>query len=221
MVIDFQMIFILFSSLFAILNPFGVIPPFLSLTSGYSESEKIKVIQKSMISAFLLLIVSGILGKYIIAFFGISIPAIRITGGVLVFIVALEIITGNSTKQRALKSNLPEQCQEVEDISVVPLTIPLYAGPGAISTMIALTAQSGSYIHLAYLTIALIMCITISYIILRFSKDLEKKLGKVGFNVLTKLMGLMLMAIAVQMLLDGIGGYIGLENSANIIFNNS
>lgn len=201
---DVQFIILAFTSLFSILNPFGVIPTYLVLTSQYSKVEKIKIIRKSMLAAF------ALLGNQIIGFFGISIPAIKITGGVLLFLIALDMIQGNTSKVEKspkLESHLKSHSEEIEDmdeIAIVPLTVPLLTGPGSISAVIAMMAQTSDFDGKLSVIIAISLCIIISYFVLKFSKDLEKMLGKIGFKVLTKMMGLVLTAISIQMALDGI-----------------
>jgi len=206
---DIHFIILAFTSLFAILNPFGVIPSYLCLTSHYSRVEKVKVIRKSMIAAFVILMSFALLGNQIIAFFGISIPAIKITGGILLFLIALDMIQGNTSKvEKApkLESQLKtcENLDELNEIAIVPLTVPLFTGPGSISTVIAMMAQSSSFDSKISVVIAIALCIIVSYFVLRFSKDLEKTIGKIGFKILTKMMGLVLTAISIQMALDGI-----------------
>ncbi|WP_459201814.1 MarC family protein [Methanococcus sp. CF] len=207
---DVHVIILAFTSLFSILNPFGVIPTYLILTSQYSKIEKIKIIRKSMLAAFAILMTFALLGNQILGFFGISIPAIKITGGVLLFLIALDMIQGNTSKVEKtpkLESHLKshsEELDEMNEIAIVPLTVPLLTGPGSISAVIAMMAQSSDFDGKISVIIAISLCIIVSYFVLKFSKDLEKMLGKIGFKVLTKMMGLVLTAISIQMALDGI-----------------
>lgn len=190
-------------TIFSILNPLGALPMFLTLTFGRSHKGIKHISTTCAITVFITAIVSLVLGKSILGIFGISIPSFRIGGGVLLAAMAFSML--HAKQQQAKLSQEEIAHQESEDtIGIVPLAIPLLAGPGTISTSIVYASEFTSPWHWAGAVVALaLICVAIKYI-LQFSEKIGKQIGTIGLNVLTRIMGLITMAIAVEFIATGI-----------------
>lgn len=185
--------------LFAIVNPFGAIPVFVSLTQNGTYSWRKNQAFWGSMSMGIILIVFFLLGNYILNFFGISISGIRVAGGLIV------LKAGYDLYNRVVDNNLESETIE-GDIAFSPLAMPILSGPGSIAFVIGLSAKNGSYIYLnSLLSIA---CITlITFIILLLSPKLMKVLGKKGMEKLSKISGFITMAIGTQMVLTGLKSF--------------
>jgi len=192
-------------ALFAIVNPIGSLPIFISATQGWSAEDRERTARTTTITVFLVLAVSVFFGERILGFFGISIPSFQVGGGILLMLIAISMLQGKVSHVR----QTPEEAQEVADrevIAVVPLSIPLLAGPGAISSMIIAAQQTGSFWgHVALILPVSVVCLLI-WIILRLSVNIAHRLGTIGINIVTRLMGLVLAAMAVEFIAHGING---------------
>ncbi|HEC49937.1 MAG TPA: MarC family protein [Candidatus Desulfofervidus auxilii] len=191
-----------FVSIFIIVDPIGLIPGFVALTAPYSQSKIKTTVWEATLTLILVLTVFTLFGKDILNFFGITIPAFKIAGGIIIFMIAWQML---QAKQTRLKISPEEEVysKEQEKIGIVPLGIPMLAGPGAITTVIVLSGEKqilakfiilGSVLATAFLT----------YFILLFAKRFSDWLGPTGLYIFTRLMGLILAAIAVQFVIDGI-----------------
>lgn len=190
-------------TLFSVLNPLGAIPIFLSLTKNNSDLEIKKISTTCAFTIFITITVGMIFGGKILQFFGISVASFRIGGGILLGTMAFNML---SAKQHNSKINQDEidAKSNVEEIGIVPLAIPLLAGPGTISTSIIHAEKFvgiGEYAESIIAT--LLVALMIKYI-LRFSRTIGAKMGTVGLNVMTRIMGLILMALAVEFISGGI-----------------
>jgi multiple antibiotic resistance protein len=192
-------------ALFAIVNPIGSVPIFISATDGWSKQDRQKTARTVAITVFIVLAVSAFLGDKILDFFGISIPSFQVGGGILLMLIAISMMHGKQSGTR----QTPEEAQtlaEREVIAIVPLSIPLLAGPGAISNMIIVAQQSPSFAgHLALIIPILIICIII-WLVLSLSVRISNQLGTIGINIVTRLMGLILAAMAVEFIGHGLIG---------------
>ncbi len=190
-------------TIFSILNPLGALPMFLTLTFGRSHKGINHISTTCALTVFITSIISLFLGKSILAIFGISIPSFRIGGGILLAVMALNMLTAKQQQSKLSQEEI--QVQESEDtIGIVPLAIPLLAGPGTISTSIVYSAEFLTAWHWVGAVIALaVICVAIKYILL-FSEKIGGKIGTIGLNVLTRIMGLITMAIAVEFVATGI-----------------
>ncbi len=186
----------LFITLFIIIDPLGFIPYFLGLTRNFSRKEKIAIISKAILVAFFTLTTFTIFGQHLLKYLHLNTFSFQIAGGILLFLIAIEMIMGYP------KSKFEK---EKESIAIVPLAIPLLAGPGAIATVIIYTAQSTDFI-LSRLIMTGIVFLTLftSWLILINAEHLFGLLKKEGTIVLTKIMGLILMALAVEMIFVGV-----------------
>ena len=190
-----------FSALFAIIDPFAAIPIFLSLTDRYTEAERSHVVKKAVIIACGTLILFALTGESIFHLFGISIPAFRIAGGILLLKLGVEQL--NAQRER-VKLEEENESYAREDISIFPIATPLLAGPGAISTVVLQASQASGWVASAFFVLAIVLVFVVSYLLLKSAPYLFRVLGQTGLNLLTRIMGIILTAIAVQFIIDGI-----------------
>ncbi|SDZ80760.1 multiple antibiotic resistance protein [Desulfuromusa kysingii] len=189
--------------LLAIINPLGAIPIFLSLCGEKTAPEYRKIARTSALSVALILLLSIWCGETILTFFGISIPAFRAGGGLLILLMAISML---HAKQSQAKQTLheAEEANNKESIAVVPLAIPLLAGPGAISLVIA---DAHQMVHLSgriFLSVSAVAAALVVLLALSLAEPIGKKLGVTGLNISTRIMGLLLAAIGIQMITSGL-----------------
>jgi multiple antibiotic resistance protein len=190
-------------SIFAILNPFGALPVLISLTAGYSKEDIAYVVRKSSIYAGLILTFFVIFGDILFEIFGIGIDAFQIGGGIILAFVAMNMIFGQPHKERATSQELTE-IEQKENISIVPLAIPLLAGPGAISTVITIASSAHTLFYHVLLLLSIVLACLGVFIVLKSADKITKILGKIGINILSRLMGILLMALSMQFIIKGI-----------------
>ena len=192
-----------FTSIFIIVNPIGGIITFISLTAGMSTKERIAIAKRSVTVACALAIIFALAGELILRIFGVTVDSLRVAGGVLLFIVALNMVQARLSRESVTEEEI-EDAADREDIAVFPIAIPLLTGPGAITTVIVVI-RTGQNLELKILTIAaIIVTFALSYLIFRFADRINKILGVTGSLVITRVMGLLLGAIAVNFIATGI-----------------
>lgn len=187
-----------FVSIFIIVDPLGLVPYFITLTSGYSPSRRRRTVHLAIMTTIFVLTAFAIFGNQILKLFGITIPAFRIAGGFIIFMVAIQMLQAQRTR---LKATPEEEAHsyEQEEIGVVPLGTPMLAGPGAITTVIVLS-ESNLWVILASILITALL----AYVILLQANRISNLLGPTGLNIFIRLMGLVLAAVSVQFVIDGI-----------------
>lgn len=190
-------------SLLAIVNPIGAIPIYISLTDGYRPQERARIILLTSVAVVAILLVTLLSGELILRFFGISIDSFQVGGGILLLLMALSMLQAK-TSRVAHTSDEAEETADRETIAVVPLAIPLLSGPGAISAVIVYADKAKD--PLAYLiTSAGIFIIGLSiFLSLLAAPFIARKLGRTGINIITRIMGLILAAIAVEFITTGL-----------------
>lgn len=191
-------------SLFAVMNPIGNVPIFISLTEEETLANKRKIARKSLLISLLILVIFLLFGHFIFEAFGITIDAFRIVGGILIFGIAYNLLQAKQSRLHSLHPDEHEESVAKEDISVTPLATPIFAGPGTIATVMALAGGADQVKHSIAVLIAILIVLVGTYIILYFSGSILHYLGKTGMNVITRLMGLLLAVIAVQMMIEGL-----------------
>ncbi|HFD81250.1 MAG TPA: NAAT family transporter [Gammaproteobacteria bacterium] len=187
----------------AIVNPLGAVPIFLSLCEDRSEAQCRQVAATAALAVAIILVLSTWAGDAILAFFGIGVPAFRAGGGLLILLMAINMLHA----RRGHTRQSPEEADEAsgkENIAVVPLAIPLMAGPGAISLVIVDAHQSSGWIDRLILSAGIILVALTVWIALRMATPIGEKLGITGLNIATRVMGLLLAAIGMQMLTAGL-----------------
>lgn len=190
-----------FATLFVVIDPPGLVPLFIALTQGMDRVHRRALAQRACIIAAVLLTLFGLFGEALLTFIGISMPAFRIAGGILLFLTALDMLFERRTQRR--EGQLPDPHH---DPSVFPLATPLIAGPGAIATMILLMGQASDWtVRLQVLGLLYSMIIA-TFLFLLASGPLERLLGRTGTIVITRLLGMLLAALSVQFVIDGVRG---------------
>ncbi|MBO6868345.1 MAG: MarC family protein [Thalassococcus sp.] len=193
-----------FATLFVVIDPIGLTPIFIALTQGSSAKQRRAIAIRACVIAFGILCLFTFLGEQVLGFIGISMPAFRIAGGILLFLTALDMLFERRTKRREDKADHPE---DVPDPSVFPIAIPLIAGPGAIASMILLTGQSDSLLNTFAVLGVMLLVIFMVLAFFLISGFIEKALGRVGITVVTRLLGMLLAALSVQFVLDGLRAF--------------
>ncbi len=192
-----------FIGMLAIVNPLGGIPIFLSLCESRRPGEKRQAARRTALAVAIILLLGLWCGDLILAFFGIGIPAFRVGGGLLILLMAIAMMHARRSASRQTAEETDE-ADSREDIAVVPLAMPLLAGPGAISLVIVEAHQSHGIGGRLALSLAVIVVALAVWIALRLAEPIGNRLGITGLNISTRVMGLLLSAIAIQMIAAGL-----------------
>ena len=202
---DWAYIFKIGIALFAIVNPIGSVPIFISATVGWDRKQKLRTANVVAVTVFLVLLTSALVGDGILEFFSITIPSFQVGGGILILLIAINMLHAKQSHSR----QTPEEAKTMEErdvIAIVPLSIPLLAGPGAISSMIIAAQQSKTLLGHLSLAIPIFVVALLIWVILQLSTYIADKLGTIGINIVTRLMGMILAAMAVEFIAHGITG---------------
>lgn len=189
-----------FTSFFTLTNPLGTMPVFLTMTNGMSDEERKTIVRRATIVSFITLMVFTFSGQFLFTFFGISTNGFRIAGGIIIFTIGFDMLQARYSKAK-LKDD--EVKTYVNDISITPLAIPMLCGPGAIANGIMLMDDAGTLVKKILLISIIALVYFITFLILRASTRLTKYMGETGNNVMMRLMGLILMVIAVECFVSG------------------
>ncbi len=193
-----------FIAIFVIVDPFAVIPVYLGFSGRFSDQDLSIIRRKATIVATGMLLVFAISGMSIFNVFGITLPAFKIAGGLLLLILGINQL--NSKRDRVQADERAESLER-DDVSIFPLATPLLAGPGAISTVVLFSARAqGQPPKIIGLVLAVIVAMLASFLVLKLAPFLFRVLGKTGLNLLTRVMAIILTAIAVQSIVDGVVG---------------
>lgn len=190
-----------FASFFSIINPLGVMPVFMTMTAGISRHEQMRTAFKASLTAFFTLLLFAFGGQILFKFFGISVDSFRVVGGVIFFIMGYDMLQARLGKIRIDEESVKKY---VDDISITPLGIPMLAGPGAITNSLVLMEDSSSLELKVVLIFVIALTLLLTYIILLGSGSIMKVLGDTGNKVMMKLMGLILMVVAVEFFFAGL-----------------
>lgn len=189
-----------FTSFFTLINPLGTMPVFLSMTTGMTESERKRIIMKATFVAFLIMISFTVFGQFLFQVFGLSTNGFRIAGGIVIMKIGYDMLQAHYTH---IKLNEDEKMHFADDISITPLAIPMLCGPGAIANGIVLMEDAETLLKKAILIFIIAFVFLITALILRTSTKLVHFRGETGNNVMMRLMGLILMVIAVECFVSG------------------
>lgn len=198
--------------LFSLINPLSALPIYISLTQDYTEESKLKTLKKTCLYIIVICFVAYFLGVYLLHFFGITIPALRLAGGLIIFRSGWQLL--NLKHKKELNGNkLKEESDKKEDISFSPLAMPLLAGPGSMSFLITLYSNRHEDIEVAVLqdavAISAIILVALSiYFIFKYAPRLMRNTGKAGLNSLSKVMGFIVVGIGVQMIISSINAIV-------------
>ena len=195
----------IFISLIAIVNPIGAIPIFISLITEMTIMQRNSVIYVVASSVAVILLISLFFGEMILQFFGISIHSFRVGSGILLLLIAISMLHARVSPVSQTKAEA-EESKERESIAVVPLAIPLLAGPGAISTVIIDAHKATGIAHYTIIATEIMLLSFILWIVLRLAPLISKHISATGINIFTRIMGLILAAIAVEFIANGLKG---------------
>ncbi|MBE1284559.1 MAG: NAAT family transporter [Rhodobacteraceae bacterium] len=189
-----------FVTLFVIVDPIGLMPLFVALTQGMTPSERRAVGLRACVTSLVILTLFATLGEAVLGFIGISMAAFRVAGGALLFLTALDMLFERRTKRREDRT----EEEEFPDPSIFPIAIPLVAGPGSIATVILLAGQKPGFDGLAMVFAVMLAVLAIVLTMFLMGGLFERLLGKTGINVVTRLLGMLLAALSVQFILEGL-----------------
>ncbi len=192
-----------FTSVFFIVNPLGAAPVFLALTDGWSRADRVRAAGRSTLIAGTILVVFALTGNLIFRLFGVTLGAFRLAGGVLLLRVAMDMLHGQPTATKSTPEDHRDAAQK-EDIAVTPLAIPQLAGPGSIATVILLPGDPRVPWRIAPVIIAIAVTLLVAYLVLRGADRVQRFIGQSGTRIMTKIMGLLIAAVAMEFVAHGV-----------------
>ncbi|APZ44389.1 MarC family protein [Acidihalobacter ferrooxydans] len=194
-----------FIALLAIVNPFGAVPIFVAVTADQTSAQRLRTSKVTALAVGIALLVGAYLGQYILDVFGIDLDAFRVGGGLLIMLMAIQMLQGHPNAARHTTAETQEGVSK-DDVAVVPLAIPLLAGPGSLSTVIIAAQSAHGWLSRLLLGGGIILVAVIVYFTLRVAVPLSARLGESGIRIATRILGLLLAAIAVQFISLGLKG---------------
>lgn len=197
-----QFALITFTSVLFIVDPIAVVPTYLVITRNETPAQRHSTALRASIAAAALMIVFGMAGRLIFRLFGITLPAFRVAGGLILWLVAMDMLRGQRSTQES-REEIAEG-EEKEDVALTPLAMPMLAGPGAISTIMVLAGQARTVPEAMVVYGSVVLTAAISWGTLRLADRLVVALGQTGIRVMTRIMGLLLAAVAMQFVLTGV-----------------
>ena len=201
--INISFFLLTFSSLFTLINPIGITPILLSITKDLDDNEYTGIIKKGIIVAYLILFIFSLMGSLIFEFYGITINAFMIAGGILFFRSSIDMIEAKVPRSSSTPKET-EEAEDKEDISITPIGIPLIAGPGAITSVMLLSSQAISTGDKLILHFNIILTLLLTFVILLLGKKISKRIGTTGIRIIQRIMGLILLVISIQFIINGI-----------------
>jgi multiple antibiotic resistance protein len=189
------------TSVLFIVNPISVIPTYLVITQKESAQQRARTARRACISAAAILIAFAVAGRQIFSMFGITIDAFRVAGGLILWVVAMDMLHGERRTQEG-QQEISEGATK-EDVALAPLAMPMLAGPGAISTIMVLSSQATSMPEKIAVFVAIVVTMAIAWVVLRLGEKVVLRMGETGIRVMTRIMGLLLAAIAMQFVISG------------------
>ena len=197
-----QFALVTFTSILFLVDPIAVVPTFLAITQGETVERRQATARRACIAAGILLIVFAAAGNLIFRAFGITLPAFRIAGGAILWLVAMDMLRGERRTQES-EAEIDEGIRK-DDVALTPLAMPMLAGPGAISTVMVLAGQARTPARAAVVYASIVVTLLISWVMLRVGDRVMMRFGQTGIRVIMRIMGLMLAAVAVQFIVTGI-----------------
>ncbi|MEZ4787893.1 MAG: MarC family NAAT transporter [Flavobacterium haoranii] len=194
----------LFAALFSVLNPLGTIPIFVGLTSDYTKKERAVVSLKTSINVFIILTISFFIGQYVLTFFGITITALRIAGGLIITSSGFGLLNGQFSKNKGINKKVRKEVEERHHIALTPLAMPMLAGPGSISLLIAYYQDHHSTVEIIASSLAILAVAVTIYLILRSGHYLARILGSSGIVAISRVIGFLTIAIGIQYIISAI-----------------
>ena len=194
-----------FVGLLAIVNPIGAIPIFISLTAGADKVQRLKTVNTVAVTVGIILLTALFFGEALLGFFGITVNSFRVGGGILILLMAVSMMHAKISPAIQTKEEV-EESMDRNSIAIVPLAIPLLAGPGAISTVIIDAHKASDAVHYGIIAVEIAVLSLLLWLVLRLSPLIAKHITATGINIFTRIMGLILAAIAVEFIANGMKG---------------
>ena len=201
--IELQYLIFCLSTLFAVINPLGITPIFVAMTEKYDSETRSKIARKGIITGSVILIVFTLLGSIIFQFYGITVEAFQIMGGIIFFRSGMRMLDAKVGRSRTTESER-EEFKDTDEIAISPIGVPLITGPGAITGVVILSGKAPTNFSVLVLLFSVIISMFIFYYILKAGNYIGQKIGIAGMRVIERMMGLILMVIAVQFIINGI-----------------
>ncbi|HEX6064643.1 MAG TPA: MarC family protein [Longimicrobiales bacterium] len=192
-----------FTSLLAILNPLSAVPVFIAMTAHYDRAHRAATLRRAILTAFMVMVAFSLLGSFILRFFGITTYAFQIAGGIIFFGIGWDMLHARRSRVKTTEEEESEGAAR-EDIGIIPLGLPSLAGPGTITTVIALDSQADTLGERVSIYFAIIAVCLIAWVVLAAAPVVTRKLGQTGMNVFTRIMGLLVMVIGAQFVINGV-----------------
>ena len=201
--IELQYLLFCLSTLFTVVNPLGITPIFAAMTEKFSNDDQKRIAQKGILTGSIVLIVFTLLGSFIFRFYGITVEAFQIMGGVIFFRSGLRMLDAQVGRSRTTQSERDE-FKDGDELAISPIGVPLITGPGAITGVVIVSGKGTSEYSILVLLLSVIITMSLFYLILRAGNYLAKRIGIAGMRVIERMMGLILMVIAVQFIINGV-----------------
>lgn len=195
---------VLLGALFSVLNPIGVIPFFVGLTQDYDKAERSRVSLMTAVNVCIILLISFFVGEYVLRFFGITISALRIAGGILIASSGFGLLNANPKKRKGISKEVEEDLQHRSSISLTPLAMPMLAGPGSISLLIAFNQDHHSTPEILSSVFSIVIVSLLIFLILRSAHYLAKYLGASGIVAISRIVGFLTVAIGIQYIISAV-----------------
>jgi MarC family membrane protein len=199
-----ELFIFLLAALFSVLNPIGTVPIFVGLTQDYTKKERSKVSMLTAINVFIILIISFFIGQYVLEFFGITITALRIAGGIIIASSGFSLLNGKFSKNRGIDKKVEEDIQMRNSIALTPLAMPMLAGPGSISLLIAFYQEHNTTNEIIFSSLAILIVSVLIFIVLRSAHYLAKILGASGIVAISRIIGFLTIAIGIQYIISSV-----------------
>ncbi len=195
---------LLLAALFSVLNPIGTVPIFVGLTQDYTKRERSRVSLLTGINVFIILIISFFIGQYVLQFFGITISALRIAGGIIIASSGFSLLNGKFNKNKGINKKVEVDIQSRNDIALTPLAMPMLAGPGSISLLIAFYQEHQKTEEIIFSVLAILAVSVLIFLILRSAHYLAKILGSSGIVAISRIIGFLTIAIGIQYIISSV-----------------
>lgn len=200
----FELFVTVFAALFSVVDPPGAIPLFLAMTPDHTKEERNKTARNTSFWFIALMLAFFLAGTAILTFFGITLNAVRIAGGLIILLSGYALLEGKFGESRAMNEAVQDEAREKEDISFAPMAMPMLAGPGSISLLIGMYSENPDWASRGVVIGAILLLGLSIFLILRASPALYKIMGVAGLKALSRIMGFLVMAIGIQFIISGV-----------------
>jgi multiple antibiotic resistance protein len=200
---DLQFATLAFTSLLAILNPLSAVPVFVAMTAHYDRGHRAATLRRAIFTAFVVMCTFALLGSAILQFFGITTYAFQIAGGIIFFGIGWDMLHARRSRVKTTEEEESESAAKT-DIGIIPLGMPSLAGPGTITTVIALQSQADTFGESVSIYVVILLVALIAWMVLAAAPFAIRKLGQTGMNVFTRIMGLLVMVVGAQFVINGV-----------------